>query len=127
MSSIIAKAFAEAKQDFKQFWDETVLPFERKEVKVIEFTLENVQKELEPIEETALKAIAGAGVAAAAAASGGVIPTSIEAAVPILVAGAKAALSEAALQGKPLTHQAAIALVAAANVPLPVVPNGANG
>lgn len=123
MTSIVAKAFAAAKQDFKQFWDTVVLP----EVRVVEAALENVQKELEPIEQAALKAIGGAAICAMSTVSGGVVPSTVEDGLELIKAGAKAALSEAEKQGVKLTSTGATALAASLAVPTPVVQNGANG
>lgn len=123
MTSIVAKAFAAAKQDFKQFWDTVVLP----EVRVVEAALENVQKELQPFEEAALKAVGGAAISAMSVVSGGVVPSTVEAGLTIIETGAKAALSEAEKQGVTLTAAGATALAASLNVPTPVTPNGANG
>ncbi len=129
MTSKVALAFAAIKQDFKTFWDTVVLPFERKEVKTVEFALENAQKELAPIEEGVLKAIGGAAISAMATASAGVVPETLAAGLSLVEVGAKAALAEAEKQSQPLTHQAATVLAASLNVPTPVVvvPNGANG
>ncbi len=122
MNSLISTAIASARNDWKAFWDNIVKP----EIKVIDAALENLQKELAPIEESALKAIAGAGIAACAVASGGVMPTTLAAALPILEVGASAAMAQAEKQGVSLSAHAALALVASAGVPLPVVANGAN-
>ncbi len=123
MTSLISKFAPQLKQDWKSFWDGIVKP----EIKVIEIALENLQKELAPLEEAALKAAVGAGLAAAATASGGVVPMTVEAALPLLAIGAKAAMAQAEKQGISLSAQAAMTLVSAAGVPLPIVQNGANG
>ncbi len=122
MTSIVAKAFAAAKHDFKNFWDTVVLP----EARVVEAALENFQKELEPMEEVALKAIGGAAISAMASVSGGVIPCSVEAGLSLVSVGAHAALAEAETQGKKISVPAATALAASLTVPLPVVQNGVN-
>lgn len=123
MTSIVAKAFAAAKQDFKTFWDTIVLP----EIRVAEAAFENIQKELQPLEETALKAIGGAAVAAMSAVSGGIVPSTVSEGLTLVEAGAKAALSEAEKQGVKLTATGATALAASLTVPTPVTPNGTNG
>lgn len=123
MTSIVAKAFAAAKLDFKNFWDTIVLP----EVRVVDAALENIQKELEPLEEAALKAIGGAAISAMSVVSGGVIPSTVEDGLELIKAGAKAAIAEAEKQGVKLSATGATALAASLTVPLPVVQNGANG
>lgn len=123
MTSLLAQFAPKIKQDWKSFWDGIVKP----EIKVLEAALENLQRELAPLEEAALKAAVGAGLAAAAAAGGGVVPATVEAALPILAIGAKAAIAEAESQGVKLSAQAALTLLSGASVPVPVVANGANG
>lgn len=123
MTSLVARAFAAANTDFKSFWDSFVKP----EIKVAEAALENLQKELAPIEEADLKIVVGAGIAAAAAASGGVVPATFAAAIPSLEAGVGAMLATAEKQGVTLSVQAATTLLAGATVQQPVVANGANG
>lgn len=123
MTSKVALAFAAIKLDAKQFWDSVVLP----EVRVVEAALENVQKELQPFEEAALKAIGGAALSAMSVVSGGVVPSTVEEGLTIIETGANAAIAQAEKQGVTLTAMGATALAASLNVPAPVTPNGANG